>query len=226
MSKKQQCPPVGAPDWMVSYGDLMSLLLCFFVMLFSMSSMDKGKSEIVTIIMQDTFGTTRSAYVPFPGERLEQDSSGLDKNRSMTVNTIQQGNPTRSSMSVRFPKEKNVTGIVAFEDDSDTLGHEAIQTLAEIYNRVKGSPLMIEVRGHTGLSERGPNRDSMDLAYARAYVVRKYLIDKGINPGRIIVTSMGANKTTGTVSAAELGGSNAYVEVLLTSETPVGNSHE
>ena len=35
MAKKcPTCPPMGAPDWMVTYGDLMTLLLCFFVLLF------------------------------------------------------------------------------------------------------------------------------------------------------------------------------------------------
>ncbi len=36
----------GAPDWMVTYGDLMSLLLCFFVMLVSMSSIQEAKFKL------------------------------------------------------------------------------------------------------------------------------------------------------------------------------------
>ncbi len=40
MSKCPECPPEGAPGWMVTYGDLMTLLLCFFVLLFSFSSLD------------------------------------------------------------------------------------------------------------------------------------------------------------------------------------------
>ena len=45
------CPPTGAPDWMVTYGDLMTLLLCFFVLLFSFSEMDKLQFES----MKDSF---------------------------------------------------------------------------------------------------------------------------------------------------------------------------
>jgi chemotaxis protein MotB len=33
----------GAPAWMVTYGDMMSLLLCFFVLLASMSSIQESK---------------------------------------------------------------------------------------------------------------------------------------------------------------------------------------
>jgi chemotaxis protein MotB len=39
----QQCPPCdkGAPRWVTTFGDLMSLLLCFFVLLLSFSEIDR-----------------------------------------------------------------------------------------------------------------------------------------------------------------------------------------
>ena len=41
----------GAPEWMATFSDLMNLLLCFFVLLFSMSSTDTAKyNEIVEAI--------------------------------------------------------------------------------------------------------------------------------------------------------------------------------
>jgi len=39
--KQEEAPAAGAPLWMVTYGDLMSLLLCFFVLIVSFSTMDK-----------------------------------------------------------------------------------------------------------------------------------------------------------------------------------------
>ena len=219
MSKKQ-CPPVGAPDWMVSYGDLMSLLLCFFVMLFSMSTMDADKSGVVQIAMQDTFGTSRDMSVPYPDKKWEADTSSPRKNRSQTVNTIQSGNPTKASIPIHVHREKITTGVVVFEADSDTLTNEATQILQEVYNRVKGSPLMIELRGHTGLHEKGANRDSMDLGYARSHKVWEYLVNQGVDSTRILITSMGSNRGSNFASSPQAGGSNAYVEILLISETP------
>lgn len=44
MAKRQEeSKPSGAPAWMSTYGDLVTLLLCFFVLLFSMSSVDVAK---------------------------------------------------------------------------------------------------------------------------------------------------------------------------------------
>ena len=50
------CPPQGAPDWMVTYGDLMTLLLCFFVLLFSFSEMDKIEFKSLKDTFTGAFG--------------------------------------------------------------------------------------------------------------------------------------------------------------------------
>jgi len=46
----------GAPDWVVTFGDLMSLLLCFFVLLLSFSEMDKAKYKEVAGSLKKAFG--------------------------------------------------------------------------------------------------------------------------------------------------------------------------
>ncbi len=57
MAKKQQQedPPAGSPAWMATFSDLMNLLLCFFVLLFSMSSVDAEKFELVIASLRSSF---------------------------------------------------------------------------------------------------------------------------------------------------------------------------
>ena len=43
--RKDPEPPKGAPAWQATFADLMNLLLCFFVMLFAMSTVDAEKFE-------------------------------------------------------------------------------------------------------------------------------------------------------------------------------------
>ncbi len=43
----------GAPAWMNTFSDLMNLLLCFFVLLFSMSTVDTDKLEAVVASLQN-----------------------------------------------------------------------------------------------------------------------------------------------------------------------------
>ncbi len=53
--KKEEAPPPGSPAWMATFSDLMNLLLCFFVLLFSMSSVDAAKYQEVVNSFAETF---------------------------------------------------------------------------------------------------------------------------------------------------------------------------
>lgn len=52
--KRQEDAPAGAPAWMATFSDLMNLLLCFFVLLFSMSSINEEKFMMVVASLQNS----------------------------------------------------------------------------------------------------------------------------------------------------------------------------
>jgi chemotaxis protein MotB len=60
---KDKCPecPKCLPGWLVQFGDLMSLLLCFFILLLSMATMDKKKVEEYFDIMRRSMGFLEGA---------------------------------------------------------------------------------------------------------------------------------------------------------------------
>lgn len=53
--KNQEEAPKGSPAWMATFSDLMNLLLCFFVLLFSMSTVDEVKQEKVVASFNQMF---------------------------------------------------------------------------------------------------------------------------------------------------------------------------
>lgn len=53
--RRQEDPPVGSPAWMATFSDLMNLLLCFFVLLFSMSTVDAEQFELVAASLSNSF---------------------------------------------------------------------------------------------------------------------------------------------------------------------------
>lgn len=53
--RKEEQPSGGSPEWMATFSDLMNLLLCFFVLLFSMSSVDAKKFDEVAASFSQTF---------------------------------------------------------------------------------------------------------------------------------------------------------------------------
>ncbi|MBR1770991.1 MAG: flagellar motor protein MotB [Lachnospiraceae bacterium] len=53
--RKEDDPPAGSPAWMATFSDLMNLLLCFFVLLFSMSTIEESKWAAMVASMNNTF---------------------------------------------------------------------------------------------------------------------------------------------------------------------------
>lgn len=75
--RKEETPEPGAPAWMATFSDLMNLLLCFFVLLFSMSSTDVEKFQDVMASIQSSF-----SILPSGGSALDDGiliSSGVSQ---------------------------------------------------------------------------------------------------------------------------------------------------
>lgn len=58
INSEQEQQDEGAPAWMVTYGDLVTQLLLFFVMLFSMATLDKAKFQEAAASLRTTFAQT------------------------------------------------------------------------------------------------------------------------------------------------------------------------
>ncbi|UJQ93940.1 OmpA/MotB family protein [Mariluticola halotolerans] len=53
---RKKLSPSGVPEWLVTFADLMSLLVCFFVLIISFSIQDQEKLQVVAGSMKDAFG--------------------------------------------------------------------------------------------------------------------------------------------------------------------------
>ena len=77
--KKKPDAPKGSPAWMNTFADLMNLLLCFFVMLFAMSTVDAEKFEKVIASLQSTFSILPSGGASIgDGEMISSGVSQLE----------------------------------------------------------------------------------------------------------------------------------------------------
>ena len=89
MARKKSAGAEGA-NWMDTYGDLVTLLLCFFVLLYSMSSMDEskwqyiaqafsaGKGEIINVVVDKEPNTENDPSASYVNEDQEQNSNEID----------------------------------------------------------------------------------------------------------------------------------------------------
>jgi chemotaxis protein MotB len=75
--KKQEEHKASAPEWLATYGDMMTLLLVFFVLLFSMSNVDQQKYKAAV-------------------ESLTGSLGGLDSGRVISIDTLASNFPNDS----------------------------------------------------------------------------------------------------------------------------------
>jgi len=75
---KQEEVSAGAPAWMATYGDMMTLLLCFFVLLFSMSSVDVAKFKAAMSSFADQIDILPGGVALTEGDLLSNGVSQLN----------------------------------------------------------------------------------------------------------------------------------------------------
>ncbi|MCK6482802.1 MAG: OmpA family protein [Phycisphaerae bacterium] len=207
MARKHVCPPQGAPEWVLTYGDMMSLLLCFFIMLAALANFDERDKELMAAIeaIRDAFGVPGQAgNMP---DNVVDFKSMIAKLQTMYVPEKQKslGESTEPGTEGEYYRVKRIReglevrlgGPVAFDRFRAVLRPTADAVLRTLAEQVRGHRNRIEIRGHATvepLPEDSPYSDDMDLAYARARVVRDRLIELGVDPRVLRVSAAGANE--------------------------------
>lgn len=207
MARKKKKAPEGAPLWVVSYGDMMSLLLTFFIMLASMANYDEVKDKFQQAIqsIRDALGMTGQVgkmvdtSVDFSSliQKLESIvKPELPKNRGDTQEEGIYGRNFRLRR-IRDGMEITIGGPVLFEPFSTQLTPQGEDMLGEIAQALKGHRNMIDIRGHAGEQPRPSDwtyTDAMDLSYQRSKVVANELIRSGIDGRTFRLMAVGGNE--------------------------------
>lgn len=228
----------GVPEWVVTFGDMMSLLLTFFIMLFSMSEIkQEQKYQAVLESLRRTFGYDTAVLSSAPGS-FRPRNADLEKlaslGRARRASLMKGGAPVNAPVgdyprvtAVTLDGNPAVAGVVFFKKDSDELSEANKTILQSIAHRVAGIPQKIEIRGHTSnhpLPPDSPFRDHWDLAYARCRRVEQFLVTLGINPQRIRLGVAAGNELRYTGTDRLLQEENPRVEILLLGEAVTSNT--
>ncbi|WKE64904.1 flagellar motor protein MotB [Gallaecimonas kandeliae] len=103
---KCKCPPPGLPPWMGTFADLMSLLMCFFVLLLSFSEMDVLKFKQIAGSMKNAFGVQNRVEVkdiPKGTSVIAQEFSP-GRPEPTPIETVQQQTMEMTEQSLEFQK--------------------------------------------------------------------------------------------------------------------------
>lgn len=137
MNDEHQCEECeeGAPEWMATFADLMSLLMCFFVLLLSFSEMDLQKYKQVAGSMKMAFGiqrVTKTDTIPRGTSVIKQEfSPGKPEPTVMDVMQQQTDNDSREEVRVNSPMSDDVIELLELieENLSEEIENEVLEVL-------------------------------------------------------------------------------------------------
>lgn len=218
--KKKKCPPCeeGAPLWMTTYGDMVTLLLTFFVMIFATGKATPQEIQLILSAFTNSLGFFEGGQTLSKG-RLEEMGMNLESLPSQTrgkslarartqATTIFK--PEIQAKKVRVTEDErglviSLIGADYFEPGSARLTSGLREALTKTGTLIEALDRFARIEGHaargeeeamTGTQEDGrPERqylNSWDLASARSINAATYLQGEGINPALMQVISYGA----------------------------------
>ena len=237
----------GAPEWLISFADNVALIMGFFVILLAMNMAkktaggiggeNKFPSEDSTSMIDFVIEIRKAFNRPIDPEGNDPKEAIFRrrlKERAMVGETVVPG-PDGPKHDVQAPRPSDwfsVAGAVSFADGEATISDEAQATLQEIARKIRGSRLIIEVRGNVSAAEAMRDKErAMRLGYDRALAAAKVLAAGGVEWERMRVVSCGDNeRMKPRAESRDEHRTNQRVEVVQTLETmppdPYGQGNE
>lgn len=230
----------GAPVWMATFADMMSLLLCFFVLLLSFASIDIVKFRDMLGSLDEAFGVERADPGPFraststPVDLLDQErtvesdaeadmaaaSSEQDRELEARIRGVTEREELRGlveSVSGDRGLTLRIKGAFMFESGSDKVRLAGMALLDEIAAMAAQTDHRISIEGHTDdVPINSPEfQTNWHLSTARAVAGLLYLIGPGkLDPSRISATGYAHTRPIAWGQSDEARRENRRLEIV------------
>lgn len=243
MAKKEvkEDKPAGSPAWMATFSDLVTLLMCFFVLLYAMSDVNEEKfraiadsfsSSLVVLQLGGGEGITElysSGIIDMPilQESIENIDSFREEIAELESNLNQFLLENGLSDSVNIQQTENgflkltFSSSILFDVARDEIRVDAVPILEKVANEILNyTNNDIMIIGHTDSDPIRTVRfpSNWHLSSARAISVGLFFIDKGIETTRIWATGRGEYMPVAPNDTEENKAKNRRVEILIISQ--------
>ena len=198
----------GGDDWIMTFADMMSLLMVFFILLYSIAAMNVSKFKTAILGEEVTTQNIRDLVDEIEITKSIQELTGMGETDIVPINEEEKVVLTVPSVSLFKPGRA----------DLQQEGRPALDRVIETVKKQKG--FKTHIQGHTDdvpiFTDRFPT--NWELSAARATAVLRYFIDKGIEPEKLTATGY-ADTFPLAANDTELGrSSNRRVEFVLEKE--------
>ncbi|WP_234978068.1 flagellar motor protein MotB [Halanaerobium kushneri] len=231
----------GSPAWMTTFGDMMTLLLVFFVLLYSFSTMDVEKFKGFISALQSQLGVLEGGQTITPNPNIDAGTLGEDYAQApqnirqvmRELNNYIEANNLGDRVNVENKRKGlviSLTGEILYELGRAEIRDQGREVLAMISDILKDIPNDIMIEGHTDdlpiRTDEFPS--NWELSTARAVNVIKFLIEeRNFDPARLSAAGYSEYRPVAENTTAEGRAENRRVEVVvLNSQYTVNNGAE
>lgn len=182
-----------ADDWLMTYADMITLLLCFFAIFLSISIAKKGEAEKnlakfqsqQEIAKQDPF----QGNLPFFGisQALEEDAA---EERKSLAKALENQEGAKVEQEGDRLTTLDINSAAFFDSGSATLSDAGKKILSDIYLTIRDNAergYEVTVEGHTDDApiKTAQFPSNWELSTARAAAVVHFFLDEGLSPQKI-----------------------------------------
>ncbi|MCF7913659.1 MAG: flagellar motor protein MotB [Spirochaetaceae bacterium] len=234
--RRKKCPPEGAPEWMTTYGDMVTLLLTFFVMMYTTATVDGAKIQLILAAFNGlglrSGGTTLQAtgQLADMGNTVmslpsAQKGRALDEARKKAISMFQPEIKTKK-VQVKEDERGLVISLAADAFFEPASAEVRIEESRDVLERVSNLLISMEdhkfrIEGHTDSTPtdpRGEWRTNWELSTARATNVLHYLVDFGVSEEKFQVAGFADTVPIASEETEEGRSYNRRVDIIVLSE--------
>ncbi len=228
---KKEPVEVDTEAWVLTFGDLISLMLTFFVLIVSMSSMDdltlkeiSYEAKVGTSLF-DHGSSTDLAIAPIDIDRPVSLQEMMLAARQK-ANQMLSKSEWKSKVKARIVKDKfmfSLPSSVLFGEGGANLKEQDIVILRRLARLLASTPGNIRIEGHTS-SDSVPAGsiypDAWTLSLARAASVLHVLEAEGVNHARLSLAGYGPSKPISIFNSVYSRSKNRRVDIVLYKSQP------
>ena len=231
MARKKKLVCEEIPPWMITFADVMTLMLTFFILLVSMATIDQRRKLVALGSIIGTFGFDKQSYELYTKKDTKKtvepgpiDSGDLEPLKALKWENV---DADINFSSNRFVQILSIDASLLFEPDGAVLSAKGLATLDGFL------PLLMQVRyplllaGHTselrdefgrnylpGQDEENPDL-SWKISLHRSLAIYSYLLDNGMPADMLRVEAFGKFRPHYPQNTAENRSRNRRVDIVL-----------
>ena len=241
MAKKKcpECPPQGAPAWMATYGDMVTLLLCLFVILFSTAKIDGREFRLILSAFRGSLGVLDGGQTLSKGkleemgmnlETLPSETRGSTLSKAMQVAT-EVFEPEIKSKNIEVTQDErgiiiSLIGNDHFAPGSARINEGTKKTLVKVGRLLRQLSRLVRIEGHADetaiVSAPGGEfyETNWELSGIRAINVLRFLHEsEDVEPEKMSAVSYGKFRPVVSSRTPEGMAINRRVDIVILTST-------